>query len=43
MNQSIVHMTLVVEDYGDAIRFYTEKPGFDLVDDTPQTEEKKAE
>ena len=28
MKQSIVHIALVVEDYDDAIEFYTEKAKF---------------
>ena len=41
MNQSIAHIALVVEDYDDAIKFYTEKLDFTLVDDTPQSETKR--
>ena len=41
MNQSIVHLALVVDDYDDAIKFYTEKLDFTLVDDTPQSETKR--
>ena len=41
MKQSIAHIALVVEDYDDAIAFYTEKLGFELIDDTPQTETKR--
>ncbi|MFB0929757.1 MAG: VOC family protein [Ascidiaceihabitans sp.] len=29
-------MAIVVNDYNEATRFYTEKPGFELVDDTYQ-------
>lgn len=41
MNQSIVHLALVVDDYDDAIKFYTEKLDFTLVEDTPQSETKR--
>lgn len=41
MKQSIVHIALVVADYDEAIAFYTEKLGFELIDDTPQTETKR--
>jgi catechol 2,3-dioxygenase-like lactoylglutathione lyase family enzyme len=41
MKQQIVHIALVVEDYDDAIRFYTEKLGFTLLEDTPQGETKR--
>ena len=41
MKQSIAHIALVVADYDEAIAFYTEKLGFDLIDDTPQSETKR--
>lgn len=41
MKQSIAHIALVVDDYDDAIKFYTEKLGFVLLDDTPQSETKR--
>lgn len=41
MKQSIVHIALVVDDYDEAIRFYTEKLNFTLVGDTPQSETKR--
>src|ERR1041384_6679426 len=41
MKQQIVHIALVVDDYDDAIKFYTEKLGFDLLEDTPQSETKR--
>lgn len=41
MNQSIAHIALVVADYDEAIRFYTEKLGFELIEDTPQSETKR--
>lgn len=39
--QSIVHIALVVEDYDEAIKFYTEKLKFELVEDTYQPEQNK--
>ena len=41
MKQSIVHIALVVDDYDEAIKFYTEKLDFTLFDDTPQSETKR--
>lgn len=41
MKQSIAHIALVVADYDDAIAFYTETLGFDLLENTPQTETKR--
>lgn len=41
MKQRIVHLALVVEDYDEAIKFYTEKLNFDLIEDTPQSETKR--
>ena len=41
MKQSIAHIALVVNDYDEAIKFYTEKLGFRLIDDTPQSETKR--
>ncbi|RYC68191.1 VOC family protein [Spirosoma sordidisoli] len=41
MNQRLVHMALVVADYDDAIRFYTEKLNFVLLEDTPLSETKR--
>ncbi len=41
MKQSIVHVALVVEDYDEAIAFYTEKLHFVLVEDTYQAEQDK--
>lgn len=34
-------MALVVDDYDDAIKFYTEKLNFELIEDTPQSETKR--
>ena len=41
MKQSIAHIALVVDDYDEAIKFYTEKLGFTLLEDTPQSETKR--
>ena len=41
MNQSIVHIALVVSDYDQAIAFYTQKLHFTLVEDTFQPEQNK--
>ena len=41
MIQSIVHIAMVVEDYDDAIEFYTKKLHFTLIEDTYQQEQDK--
>ena len=41
MNQSILHVALVVKDYDDAIDFYCKKLKFTLVEDTYQAEQDK--
>jgi catechol 2,3-dioxygenase-like lactoylglutathione lyase family enzyme len=41
MNQSIVHVALVVRDYDEAIRFFVETLRFTLVEDTYQPEQDK--
>jgi len=41
LNQSIIHIALVVRDYDEAIAFYTEKLHFILVEDTYQPEQDK--
>jgi catechol 2,3-dioxygenase-like lactoylglutathione lyase family enzyme len=41
MQQSIIHVALVVRDYDEAIRFYTEKLRFTLVEDTYQPAQDK--
>ncbi len=41
MKQKIAHIALVVQDYDEAIQFYTEKLQFDLVEDTRLSEEKR--
>ena len=39
--QSIAHIALVVNDYDEAIKFYTETLGFDLIEDTPLSSAKR--
>lgn len=39
--KKIIHCTLVVADYDEAIRFYTENLGFELVEDTILSETKR--
>ena len=41
MQQAIVHIALVVDDYDEAIAFYTEKLNFELIEDTYQPEQDK--
>lgn len=41
MNQHIAHIALVVNDYDEAIEFYTEKLGFILMEDTKLSETKR--
>lgn len=41
MKQQIVHIALVVADYDEAIKFYTEKLGFELITDEKQSETKR--
>ncbi len=41
MNQHIAHIALVVNNYDEAIRFYTEKLNFILVEDTKLSETKR--
>jgi catechol 2,3-dioxygenase-like lactoylglutathione lyase family enzyme len=41
MNQQIINIALVVDDYDEAIQFYTQKLGFTLLEDTPQSETKR--
>ncbi len=41
MTQKIAHIALVVKDYDDAIKFYTEKLDFQLIEDTKLTENKR--
>lgn len=41
MNQRIAHIALVVKDYDEAIQFYTERLGFQLLEDTKIDELKR--
>lgn len=41
MKQKIAHIALVVENYDDAIEFYTKKLDFTLLEDTRLSEEKR--
>lgn len=41
MNQRLVQMALVVDDYDEAIAFYTQKLQFDLIEDTKLSETKR--
>lgn len=41
MQQSIIHIALVVRDYDEAIEFYTQSLSFKLIEDTYQPEQEK--
>jgi len=41
MKQRIAHIALVVKDYDEAIKFYTEKLDFQLLEDTPLSGQKR--
>jgi len=41
MEQRIAHIALVVKDYDEAIKFYTEKLNFQLLEDTRLSEDKR--
>jgi catechol 2,3-dioxygenase-like lactoylglutathione lyase family enzyme len=41
MNQNIAHIALMVRDYDEAIEFYTQKLGFELLEDTALSETKR--
>lgn len=41
MPQRLVHITLLVNNYDEAIAFYTKKLGFTLVEDTKFSDEKR--
>ncbi|MCX6215834.1 VOC family protein [Spirosoma sp.] len=41
MKQQIAHIALVVDDYDEAIRFYTQKLNFILLEDTALSETKR--
>ena len=41
MKQSLAHIAIVVKDYDEAIKFYTQQLGFDLIEDTQLSETKR--
>jgi len=41
LNQSIAHISLVIRDYDEAIKFYCGKLRFELIEDTYQPEQDK--
>ena len=41
MKQWLAHMSIVVNDYDEAIRFYTQKLHFDLIEDTILSDTKR--
>lgn len=41
MQQQIIQIALLVNDYDEAIAFYTEKLNFDLIEDTVRSETKR--
>ena len=41
MKQQIAHVAIVVKNYDEAIQFYTEKLGFDLIEDTKLSDTKR--
>jgi catechol 2,3-dioxygenase-like lactoylglutathione lyase family enzyme len=41
MNQRLTQVALVINDYDEAIQFYTEKLNFTLIEDTVLTETKR--
>jgi len=41
MKQSVVHVTIVVNHHDEAIEFYTQKPGFELLEDICVAEQDK--
>jgi catechol 2,3-dioxygenase-like lactoylglutathione lyase family enzyme len=41
MNQKLIHITLLVNDYDEAINFYIKKLHFDLIEDTVLNETKR--
>ena len=38
MPQTIAHITVLVRDYDEAITFFTQSLGFDLIEDTPSND-----
>ena len=41
MKQHLAHIAIVVKDYDEAIQFYTQQLGFDLIEDTKLSETKR--
>ena len=41
MKQKLAHVTIVVEDYDEALEFYTKKLSFKKIEDTRLTDEKR--
>ena len=41
MKQNLTHIAIVVDDYDNAIEFYTQKLNFDLIEDTTLSESKR--
>ena len=41
MKQRLAHIAIVVNDYDEAIKFYTEKLHFELIEDTQLSETKR--
>lgn len=41
MNRRLVHISILVDDYDKAIRFYTEKLDFELISDTRLSDKKR--
>jgi catechol 2,3-dioxygenase-like lactoylglutathione lyase family enzyme len=41
MNQRIAHISIVVDDYDEAIKFYTDRLNFQLIEDTVLSETKR--
>jgi catechol 2,3-dioxygenase-like lactoylglutathione lyase family enzyme len=41
MKQHLAHISILVRDYDEAIRFYTQKMGFVLIEDTRLSESKR--
>jgi catechol 2,3-dioxygenase-like lactoylglutathione lyase family enzyme len=41
MDRNLVHVSILVNDYDEAIRFYVEKLNFELIEDTKLNEKKR--
>jgi catechol 2,3-dioxygenase-like lactoylglutathione lyase family enzyme len=41
MQQALIHVSLLVKDYDEAIAFYTQKLGFELIENTPLSTTKR--